>query len=333
MLPRLIMLAGFFRSGSTWIGKLLDTNPSVIYRHEPLGRLQGTVISDFLMKVVKFDRGLTALNRGMLINTIISAHPAVDRPPFFKKQHLWLPLRLRFALWAIANQVRAAIPVYRWLLTPKIAANDVLVIKETGWSIHLESIFEAFNADLTCFLIRHPCAIVASIIRGLRLGIMDIHDRDTRRLFVSEHSKEKCILETGIDQETILKMDDCEYYALRWRAYYDICFRYHQESSNNTKIIVYEDFQKNPHENMVELFSEIQLPIEKYTGKFLDKSISHPFDTLGPFDKDSRTDYYSVYREAGYDARRWERTLTSDQIQKIRTIIGNRLLSEFWKDG
>lgn len=35
MIPNLILLFGMPRSGTTWIGKIFDSHPDTLYRHEP----------------------------------------------------------------------------------------------------------------------------------------------------------------------------------------------------------------------------------------------------------------------------------------------------------
>jgi hypothetical protein len=290
------------------------------------------MIGEDTLQALKYNRGLTERDKQRLLQSLKSAHPEADRPPFFHKSHDWLPVPVRFLLWAAASRMRIMQPLYIKLASPRRQFDSVLVVKETGWSIHLESIIDGLQPHLTCFLFRHPCAVVASILRGIHLGLMTGHDKDRKMLFVREHSQEKCIREAGIDEQTAKDMDNEEYFALRWRAFTEICLKYHQENRNRTRLVVYEDLQKHPEETIRSIFSDLGLPFEEHTDSFLKKSSNVSFSSLGLFDKDSRNDFYSVYRKDNYDVRQWEKKLTHEQIDRIKKITGKSLLSEFWVD-
>ena len=45
-------------------------------------------------------------------------------------------------------------------------------------------------------------------------------------------------------------MDECEFLALRWRVYTQICLKIHQNPEIHSKIVIYEDLCSNPEDHI-----------------------------------------------------------------------------------
>ena len=152
------------RSGSTWLGCLLDSHPDVTYRFEPHAQVAG------LFKDAKYanallasdrlsDSDLVSIRRGLL-----HSNPFIDKPPFFHKRSGALRLPgLRQALCVTARKIPLARPLYRWLYTP--TASTVLVFKHVAQEDACRRLINQTSMSLV-YLARHPCGTVASLLRG-----------------------------------------------------------------------------------------------------------------------------------------------------------------------
>ena len=168
--PKLLLVAGFPRSGTTWLSNIFNAHPEVVYRHEPLARI------DYLFDQVDYeslkdDDFLTKEQREGIVRWLVRAHPNTDRPPFFRKSHLWAPPWLQKILWLGVSSARFLTRGYEWAVRPRITDKTVLVLKETGWSIHLATVISGLQPEMTVFVIRHPCAVIASRLNGIRLNL------------------------------------------------------------------------------------------------------------------------------------------------------------------
>ena len=110
---RLVFIAGFPRSGTTYFSNLFNSHEEVIYRHEVLGRcwkrFPGTLFSQ-----LKQAGGLSDEEHRAALTTILSAHFEADRPPFFRKTHLRIrSTGLKRALWLSARTTRGLSPLLR----------------------------------------------------------------------------------------------------------------------------------------------------------------------------------------------------------------------------
>jgi hypothetical protein len=327
--PKLVFIAGFPRSGTTWMGNLLNSHPHVIYRHEPLGWLHKKIGLE-LMGALKFNNGLTESERQRLLTFLVSAHPISDRPPFFHKSHEQIPLSVRFFLWGVASKLKISIPLYKAIVSPHIQSESVLVIKETGWNAHLPSIIQGLDPQLTVFMIRHPCATVASFLNGFRLNLMSKPGKDTKINWVRVHSEQGYLSGTGIDEHTILDITDAEFITWRWRIFTEICLNYQKTGQKRTRMIIYEDLQSNPQAIVRSLFSDIGLSFPEQTEDFLKKSTNTTFTKLSLLERDSKATYYSVYRSDNHDVNKWKRILSETDIERIKQIVGEDILNKFW---
>src|SRR5690606_27189297 len=93
-----VLMMGFPRSGTTWLGTILDSHPRVLYFHEPFSKM-------ILPGMVSFVRRFESDDdfEGCADRLAAAVDPQCNRPPFFHKDYLvWTPA-MRGMAWLAAR--------------------------------------------------------------------------------------------------------------------------------------------------------------------------------------------------------------------------------------
>ncbi|MEW6428221.1 MAG: sulfotransferase [Thermodesulfobacteriota bacterium] len=328
MEKRLIFIASAPRSGSTWFSNLFNSHPDILYRHEPLARL-APFMDSLLLYRLKHAHGLTEKERQNLLELLHHAHPESDRPPFFPKSFSRFPPQGRFLCWAAATKWPIAGKFYeKFFSTP--STEKILVLKETGWSAHIESILDGLKPSASIFLLRHPCAIIASILRGINSGLMRVPSPMAKQEWYAHHYSTALLRENGLLQDDILKADPLTFWALRLRVLYDIFLELAAKYKDGISIVVYEDIQKEPLEETTALYSQLRIPLDENVQQFISASTGKTGSTLQAIQKKGRRSYFGVHRQRNYDPMYWKKELSTEEIEKICMIVGDYILHKFW---
>ena len=142
---KIIYIAGFPRSGTTWFSNLFNAHPQIIYRHEILGRCFERFGSE-LFNALKFNDGLTPTQYQQFRQVLASADIESDRPPFFKKDSLLIANdKLHHFAWLATKVVPILRPLYRRLFTPLASRSKTFVIKETRSVINMDSMLSLIH--------------------------------------------------------------------------------------------------------------------------------------------------------------------------------------------
>ena len=72
--PKVLLVFGFPRSGTTWFANLLNTNPDVIYRHEFLGRSTNNLDAE-AVRALKEHKQITDDQYAEMIGAIVKSTP------------------------------------------------------------------------------------------------------------------------------------------------------------------------------------------------------------------------------------------------------------------
>jgi hypothetical protein len=177
----MILLLGAPRSGTSWLGKILDSHPDVLYRHEPDTIARSDL--PFLPEPEEVE-ALVPAARAYLDRLAGVRHPKVaGSQPQFAKSYRPAPAAALHRLAVAAGKglelagARLGLP-----LTPAIpdlagrlpdGSAPRLVIKSVS-SLGRALLFARARPDATIVhILRHPCAQIASRLRGARLKVMD----------------------------------------------------------------------------------------------------------------------------------------------------------------
>jgi hypothetical protein len=319
-----IFVFGMPRSGTTWIGKLFDSHPDTLYRHEPdsAQRLSLPLYPDKQSAQVyraELQQFLAALP-GM-------RHPkVVGKQPLFPKAYLSASAlsayRASVALAKAAGRIKRNFPcVYR--PTASGYARACVVWKSIESSGRLGVMVDAFPAAHVIHVIRHPAGCVASRLRGEAAGRFD-----DARPSADDLWRFKVLLATptgkmhGLTLADVEELTPEERLAWRWvlsqeKIFADI------KGCKRVLTVRYEDVCADPAGMTRRMFEFTGLDWSPQTEAFVRASTE---TTEQPTD----TDYYSVFKPPQASAERWRSELASDVVDRILAILRRSGLSKLY---
>jgi hypothetical protein len=308
----IILLFGMPRSGTTWIGKIFDSHPDTLYRHEPdsWGLLNAIPLMAPVEQAGEYAppiRDFCARLPGMKLTKVAAS------TPIFPKSY-YSPLRHQlFRLNVVAAKAAARMfgeqPVHNL-----IRAGDMERIRMVWKSIEsLGRIGVIERAMQPCYgihIVRHPCGYVASVLRG-----------ESQRRFTSDVSAGEDMgllalcLDTatarqhGLTLESLQRMRPVERLAWRWvlfnaKAMQDIA------GEPGCMTLRYEDLCRDPAGMAKQLFDFTQLPWNAQTSRFVNQSTSKDVGR-----------YYSVVKDPLKASSKWKDELSKADIDRVFSIV------------
>lgn len=320
---RLIFILGAPRSGTTWLAKIFDSHPDVLYRHEP-----DATIRDFSFPLqcepadaAKHKEAARAYVERLLDVRVPKS--AATWPVFPKSYYGALKSRLRTAVVAAARAAGRA-PVIaersRAVQLPDLFAPERYpalrtVIKSVS-SLGRAGVFaEALPGSRFVLIIRHPCGYVASTLRGEARGKFS-------RLYPAHQ-----VLGTshaalyGLTEERFNALSRPEQLAWNWAINYEEAIR-DLGGSGRVRLVRYEDLGSHPMEETRALFAFAGLPWSAQTEAFIRKSTSHH----GP------DFYYGVLKNTDQVVNRWRTELSPEDQRAIKAVVDQTALAAVFPD-
>ena len=178
MARRIVFIMGFGRSGTTFLAKLLDSHPDVLYRHEPDSVLVNTEIP-FVPDESDLKRYRVRARSYVESLCDVRAPKSAGHQPIFDKSYrtAFQQRSYKVAVY-LAKGIEKGIPfLNRWakvpdLIEPASRADIVYVIKSVN-SVGRARLFREGNPQSRFLhIVRHPCGVIASVLRGAEKGYM-----------------------------------------------------------------------------------------------------------------------------------------------------------------
>jgi hypothetical protein len=310
-----ILVVGAPRSGTTWLAKIIDSHPDVLYRHEPDETLPGPAV-------------LTAEALPPLLAGWIADRSArtVTKRPFFPKS--WQPGWGRTLRTAIAGAVSAAsrlpaplnrlaqvdIPDLMGQPAPRVA------IKSVRWALDAAVLARTLPASRTLFILRHPCGQVASVMRGNRQRRFDLKTAGTDMPF-DEAAALPFAAAHGIDDPSFQALPDAAKYAWSWRAFNEPAYAA-LAPQPNVHVILYEALCAQPETLSRRILAFAGLDWTHQTETFVGRSTVHH----------GKAGYYDIVRDALAAAEAWRQSMPAADQQAVRGVVAASPLARFWPD-
>jgi hypothetical protein len=170
-------LFGMERSGTTWLGAILASHPEIAYRFEPFHRLKDTKpqVRQLLEQIRAGEFGSSDLPQ--LYQALRPAYASCDKPPFFPKTYRTLLPVGRSLLWNVARKNALVDTLFRTLYSPQ--GTPLLIFKEVALGNVFRNLLQDTGIPMV-YMMRHPCAVVWSIMRGQKVALMPVERRRTR---------------------------------------------------------------------------------------------------------------------------------------------------------
>ncbi len=310
-----ILVLGAQRSGTSWLGKILDSHPEVLYRHEP----------DELHPCV-------AANDAAAIRTAVSAWIADRRPrsaakrPFFHKSwqgHAAFALRGAVAYGlAAAERLPGTGGVFQAVAIPDFGdiAQARVAIKSIRGCDLAGSFARTLPDSRTLLILRHPCGQVASVMRGNQARRFALREVGTDMPF-DEAQAVAFAARHGVTDAAFQALPDAAKYAWSWRAFNETAFAA-LDGLPNALVVIYETLCARPLLESRTLLAFAGLGWTPQTEAFLARSTSH----TGPIG------YYAVLRVSSEAAQAWRTRMPAADQEAVRAVVADSPLLHFWPE-
>lgn len=317
-----ILIFGLPRSGTTWIGKLFDSHPDTLYRHEP------DSVRKLSMPLFP-EKEDAALYREEL-ECFIDALPRMRSPEVVGKQ----------PLFPKSFQSAAGLVVYRASVLVAKAGSRAhrhfpSVFRPTGgdcermrlvWKSiesqgRLGACIEALPQAHAIHLMRHPCGYVASVLRGQAAKRFSDATPAAEGLWVL-----KLLLATssgkkhGITLDELARLTPEERLAWRWvlvqeKTLADIA------DCERVLTVNYEDVCADPTGMTRGMFAFAGLDFHPQTERFVRASTGA-----------THRAYYSVFKNPRAAADHWRSELSQPMIDRILAVVRASALRNHYED-
>jgi len=315
----LVIVAGLPRSGTTWLGRLFDSHPRTLYRHEP----DSVQPMRELPLIVEGDT--TAY--GSQVRGFVDSLPRIRAPKVaastlvFPKQYhggarqIVCRQMLRGVKALSAAGVELSIPRF---CVPADRSRFVLVWKTIESFGRLGLYADALADKRVLLILRHPCGVLCSRARGESGnkfgGYRAAEDYEVFRLLLDSAAGARW----GLTLESIRELPPIE--RMAWatvvsmeKAVEDM------QQRDDCRVVVYEDLCAEPAARLAELLEFVGLEFHQQTRTFLEQSTSAASDR-----------YYSVFKDPLEAANRWKRELDPAQQRVILGYLRRSPLAELW---
>jgi len=305
-----VLIAGAPRSGTSWLGKIFDSHPDVLYRFEPDWFDADEADTD------------SARIRANMARWLRNRDPrAAGKRPFFPKSWQTPPARLLRAslIYAEAAATRIGLPAW-----PAPDLGDIVraraVIKSVRLSEGLGVFARAVPEGRVLLIVRHPCGQIASLMRGTRDGRFELAEPGTDMPF-DEARTLAFAAGHGIDEGSFQRLPDAGKYAWSWRAFNETAAA-SIAGRGNARVVVYEDLCAGPVPEARALLAFSGLSWEAQTETFLVRSTGH----------DGAAGYYGVLRNSIAAANRWRTDMAPEDQNAVRSVVLDSDLVRYWPD-
>jgi hypothetical protein len=314
-LSALILILGAPRSGTTWLAKIIDSHPDVLYRHEPDAVLPAPspLTPDALPPLLARWAGE------------IGARTAAKRPYFRKSwQPGWARLLRTLVATAVGAARRSAPPLraFAELRIPDLAAHAAprVAIKSIAWAEGAAILPRTLPDSRTIFILRHPCGQVASVLRGNRASRFDLKTAGTDMPF-DEARTIRFAAAHGTTDAAFQALPDAAKYAWAWRAFNEPSYAA-LAAQPNVHVVLYEALCTEPEALGRRILAFTGLDWTRETAEFLARSTTHA----------GGAGYYAIFRDAVAAAEAWRTTLPQADQEAVRSVASASPLARFWPD-
>jgi hypothetical protein len=319
-----ILVFGSARSGTTWIARILDTHPDTLYRHEPDAVRRGEGLLPFTFAPGEVDKYLPAARA--YVHELLGVRAAKSNsflPQFHKSYRGPVAHGLRrLFIYAHkgAESILQGVGLDRSMRIPDLArmTKDVVPVMKSVDSLGRAPLMARALGDCRVVLIvRHPCGMVSSKLRGFEAGKMakPVAYRNWLKLGPAKAR--------GLTAQALQALSPTQAVAYEWLLFNEYILE-EMAGDPRLRVVVYDDFCRDPHAAARDLLGWAGLEYAQATSDFIERSLSY----AGPPPR-----YFDIVRNPLEAAMRWQRELDDGQKQDIADVIrGSRAGRLFFGD-
>jgi hypothetical protein len=300
-----ILIVGAPRSGTTWLAKIFDSHPDVLYRHEPdeVVPASGSIEQD----VAGWIRQRNARTAG--------------KRPFFRKSWQTAPAWLLRSSLVYGEAAAERIGFPGWPLPDlRDLRRAKVVIKSVRLSTGIGAFAQAFPNGRAVLIVRHPCGQIASVMQGARDRRFALAEPGTDMPF-DEAAAVTFAAAYGVGEPAFQRLPDAAKYAWSWRAFNEPAWLAISGLSN-AMVVVYEDLCAKPQAQAWTILAFAGLQLHSQTEAFLARSTRF----------DRAAGYYAVMRNSVAAAERWRTAMAVEDQAAVNSVVRGSPLLGYWPD-
>ena len=316
-----IAIVGLGRSGTTWISKLFDSNPDVVYLHEPdyIERIPCVPYTTDVDCHLVWEPFIRQYIDGL--PSLCTARSMLKRPAFKKNYSKTTIDKFNTGIFCLrlrAKQFgnRLGFSEKPTLFPRQFKDAKALVWKSVEQTGNIGCILHAVPEQKLIHVVRHPCGFVDSVLRGekrkLLQGGVPMSGDPGIFDFVA---KTKVAQSLGIRLCDWLSIKTHERLAFAW-----LCLNEQAaidgSSRRNYKLMYFDRFCMSPQDEAKAAFEFSGIEFTTETESFVRSSSS----------EDSQV-YFDVNRQSSKVPKSWEKNLSRDEIDRVFSIakLGDRM--------
>ncbi len=308
---RPILSLGLPRSGTTWVGKILDSHPLTLYRHEPdtWQRLDDVPLFSSPEPTPEIRRRLREFIAAL---PEMRADRVCGKRPLFPKAYASAASVRMYSVRSFVHRALGRLAIDSGEPLPphpdpgvpyRLALKSIESLGRAG--LFANCIPEARSVHI----VRHPCGYVASVLRGEQRKRFDHNEA------ASEFELYRLACDTatarryGIDLEQLKGVSPVERLAWRWLIFNE---KAHDELATcpGATTLYYEHLCAEPMIVARSLFEFVELDWNAQAEGFVAASTTA-----------ARSDYYSVFKNPLESAWRWRREFDRGDAARVMAVV------------
>ncbi len=307
-----ILLIGSPRSGTTWLAKIFDSHPDVIYRHEP-DSLSNEYSIPFLPDGCE-DKGVLEKTQQYIRHLAgCRALRTVGGTPYFDKNYRNAISNIAFKACVFAIKGldrglpmlgldRMSLPAF---FDPGPGNTGAVTVIKSVSSLGRIGLFAEACPDMPMiYILRHPCGYVASRLRGIKLKAMSdaAYERDLCRQMPEAR-------ELGWSLDDVADFSPAERFAFSWSLLNERAMRV-AEGNARIHTVFYEDLCMDPQAEAERMFAFTGLEMSEQSRAFIAGSMQGKNDDR----------YYSIHKNSKAQIDKWKDELSATEIARIMAV-------------
>ena len=311
---RIALVIGLGRSGTTFLAKLIDTAPEVLYRHEPDAVLPTDLpgfcssssdqLEPLMSKAHDYVQAMAACRHLRSVGTL----------PTFNKTFRSGLANLTFKAMLLSAKVARRLKLTSAHSLPDLVSAEpgetLTLIKSVSTLGRARLFGEAVPQLRTIHILRHPCAVYASLHKGLEKGLMRAKPQITP-LF---STPEAAIYPFTSDDMKRASFE--EQIAYRWMVTNDKAANDMADSPRYLRI-GYEELCTDVEAMSRRVFDHLGLPLGPQTRRFIDEVSGEPVNG------GKAVGYFDVKRSIKSGLDKWTSELDAATIERIQKVVSH----------
>lgn len=323
LLAQYVLLVGPGRSGTTWLGQIMNQYEHCSYKYEPFLESTASPYRDWKHDLEFGDIEQLRYSIHSLCN---DCHHEVDIPPFIPKSFRHQNIQLLQLLYNLGKRNSALKNLYQWYGKNTLSSHNPILIKDVNFPNKLLPKLCQVLLPHFIAIIRNPFANIASYLKGVEIGLFGKQASGKIDRFRQHILNEPACEHLSPYIPQLETMSTFQLEALRWRIQVEPLVDF-AKNYDQGLVVVYEDLCLDPHTKTKEIFDFVNWELSQTTKDFIDQSISGDQAFLR-----KTKSYYSVYRDPRQSMNKWKKQLSREQQDEIAVVIRDSPLKNLWSD-